>query len=181
MLTLAGSYHLEKSNNELALQFAQKAMEYDEINFPALNLGARAALRSNQLDKAKEYYLTAYEKFPDNPIPPINLASIALDENDPESAKPYVEYAKQLNGSLPLTLYIIARYANATGDNQSAKTILQDTKSGLDNFGPAIFLAGKVAYDLGELEVAAARLRRSLAVNPENNEARALLNKIEGK
>jgi len=179
LLALLGNYYLTKSNNNKALDYSINALKFDEDNYEALNLAARASLRLNQIDKAKEYYFKAYEAYPDNPIPAINLAGIALDEKDIKTAKPYLEQAEQINAALPFTKFIKARYAHLTGDNALAKEILMASNSGLENFEPAIFLAGKVAYELGDHQVAAARLRRSLAAEPNNDEARRLLTKIE--
>ncbi len=178
LLSLAGIYHLEKGNNPLALQFANKSLGFDEKNYDALDLGGRASLRINKIDQAQAYYERGAEAFPDNPIPVINLAGIAMDKNDLDSAKTHLESAERLNASLPLTKFIKARYLNMTGENVAAKEILQDSNTGLDNFGPAVFLAGKIAFELGEMSVARSRLNRSLAINPNNPEARDLLSKI---
>lgn len=178
ILSLAGIYHLEKGNNSLALQFAAKSLKFDDKNYDALDLGGKASLRINKIDQAQAYYERGATAFPDNPIPAINLAGIAMDKNDLDSAKTYLESAERLNASLPLTKFIKARYLNMTGENVAAKEILQDSNTGLDNFGPAVFLAGKIAFELGEMSVARSRLNRSLAINPNNLEARDLLSKI---
>lgn len=178
ILSLAGNYHLEKGNNPLAIQFADKALEYDERNYEALNLGGRASLRVNKIDQAQAYYERAAKAFPDNPIPVINLAGIAMDKEDLDTAKTFLERAERLNASLPLTKFIKARYLNLKGDNVAAKEILQDSNSRLDGFGPAVFLEGKIAFELGEMSVARSRLNRSLAINPYNQEAKDLLKKI---
>lgn len=178
LLFLAGNYHLEKGNNPLALQFADRSLNFDEKNYDALDLGGKASLRVNKIDQAQKYYERGAQSFPDNPIPVINLAGIAMDQNDLDSAKAHLESAERLNASLPLTKFIKARYLNMTGDNIAAKEILQDSNTGLDNFGPAVFLAGKIAFELGEMSVARSRLNRSLAINPNNQEARDILRKI---
>ncbi len=178
ILSLAGNYHLEEGNNSLALQFADKALRYNEKNYEALNLGGRASLRLNMIDQAQKYYERGTAAFPDNPIPAINLAGIAMDKGEIDSAKTFVDRAVKLDAGLPLTKFIKARYLNMTGDNIAAKEILQDSKSGLDGFGPAVFLEGKIAYELGEMSVARSRLNRSLALNPYNQEAKNLLSKI---
>lgn len=178
ILSHTANYHLLKADNPSALNFADKAIEKDSNNFEAYSVAGRASLRMSKIDEAAEYYRRADEAFPDNPLPALNLAGIAMDKNDLNTAKPYVEKALRLNGSLPLTKFIEARFAHASGDYESAKDILQDAKSGLSNFGPAIFLSGKVAFDMGEYEVAAARLRRAVSDNPGNIEARQLLDQI---
>lgn len=178
ILSFAGNYHLEKGNNPLALQFAERALQYDDANYEALNLAARANLRLNKAQDAKIYYERAALAYPDNPIPVINLAGIAMDVGDLDTARTNLETAERLNAALPLTKFIKARYLNLSGDNAAAKVILQDANSGLDGFGPAVFLAGKVAFELGEFSVARSRLNRSLAIDPDNQEARILLTKI---
>lgn len=178
ILSFAGNYHLEKGNNPLALQFAENALQYDDVNYEALNLAARASLRTNKAAEAQKYYERAAEAYPDNPIPVINLAGIAMDNGDLDTARTNLDNAERLNAGLPLTKFIKARYLNMSGDNAAAKAILQDGNSGLDGFGPAVFLAGKVAYELGEFSVARSRLNRSLAINPNNQEAKDLLSKI---
>lgn len=177
LLSLASEYHLEKGNNTQAIKFADKAIENEE-NYQALNIGAKASLRSYKIDLAQKYYERSAKSFPDNPTPIINLAGIAMDKNDLDLAKTYLENAERLDSALPLTKFIKARYLNMTGDNEAAKDILQDSNSGLEDFGPAIFLAGKIAFELGEMTVARSRLNRSLAFNPHNQEAKQLLSKI---
>lgn len=178
LLSLSAAHQLTQFNNRTALSSAQKAIEYDENNFEAYNIAGLAALRMNNIEEAIDIYTRADENFPDTPIPAINLADIALDKNDLETAKPYVEKAEKLSNTLPLTLYIKARYAHASGDNEIAKSILQDSKSGLDDYEPAIFLSGKVAFELGEYELAASKLRRIIANDPRNEEAAAILKQI---
>lgn len=178
LLSISGNYHLTKLNNSQALTNANEALQFDQTHYDALNLAGRATLRLNQIDEAQKYYERAASFHPDNPIPIINLAGIAMDKSDLKKASDYVEQAERLNSALPLTKFVKARYANLTGDNATAKEILQDSKSGLDNFGPAIFLSGKVAYDLGEFTFAQARLERSLAIDPVNEQARQMLAKI---
>lgn len=178
ILAHKANYYLLKTNNPFALNFADKALKINPSNFEAYSVAGRALLRMNKIDDAAKYYSRADEAFPDNPLPALNLAGIAMDKNNLDAAKPFVDKALRLNSSLPLTKFIEARYAHATGDYQTAKDILQDAKSGLGDFGPAIFLSGKVAFDMGEFEVAAARLRRAMSDNPANVEARQLLERI---
>ncbi len=178
LLYLAGNYQLEKGNSLQAIKFADKALESKEKNYEALDLGAKASLRVYKIDQAQQYYERGAKFFPDNPIPVINLAGIAMDKNDLDTAKTYLENAERLDSALPLTKFIKARYLNLKGDNEAAKDILQDSNSGLDDFGPAIFLAGKIAFELGEMTVARSRLNRSLAFNPYNQEAKQMLSKI---
>ncbi len=181
LLALLGNYYLNKNDLKTALEFAKKALNNDEDNYEALNLAGRCSIRLGDIKQAEIYYDQAAKKYPDNPIPVINLAGLALDRDDLKTAEPYVKRAQQLNSELPFTKFIEARYKHIMGDNQAAKTILQDTKSGLDGFGPAISLMGRVAYELGEYELAADRLKRSLAEDPNNIEDQNLLNQVNAK
>ena len=117
----------------------------------------------------------AAEVAPDNFLPWITRAAVLLDLNEDEKAAADLEKTRELAPAHPMLLYMDALLVARKQDFAGARAALQRAGPRLDDFAPAIFLRGAVAYAENELEQARQSLRRHLGLSPGHVATRKLL------
>jgi len=179
LLVLNGEYALFRRDQYDAEQQAKAAIKINPNHYGALMLRGQSALLDEELKIARKYFAMASKIRPENAVPLTHIASIDLDGGYLENAEKLIGTASTKQDKLPLLILQKARLAYLRDNLEKARNILQDEKNSLDSFAAAAFLSGKIAFQLGNREFAITELNRALILNPDEQDAKLLLNAIK--
>lgn len=148
-----------------AVTLFNEVVNTEPNNYVALNSLALLFFRRGQLKNAIDVYSRLHLAYPADPAPLINLASIALREQDFISANEYLEKAVALDGCSVMAKYLSAMVLLQLGKHNRSVALL---RAGLRESGPSAELNQglAIAYLVsGDLKRAERAFSTALAIN----------------
>jgi len=127
------------------------------------------------VDAAEIHFQEAVRLFPTNIMANIELAGIRINQNRIADAEVYLDTVYAASVNQPMAIYLTAVILATRGDYEEAELHLLRIRSLTQNYLPAIYVRGLVAYQLGKNEIAASALEQVLKVKPNNKAARMAL------
>lgn len=124
------SHRLRSGDFMGALKIVTALIEREPDNPVAYNLQGATFLQLKRPDDAKKAYLTALEKKGDFHPAAMNLANLAIQNNDEELAKGYLKGILSQDDSYEPALISLAKMEEAGGDLESVVALLEKARAG---------------------------------------------------
>jgi tetratricopeptide (TPR) repeat protein len=160
---------------DVAKKGAAKALENDPDNYEAMLVKAETEINDGALEDARASYAKLTTLYPDQGVPPTNVAGLDIDMGNFDAAEQVISKAEDKHPNYPFLQYQKARLAFARENPRTAYDILQAMPDYVHNYPPALALNADAALALGNKEVAIARLERLLNLVPDDEIVRSAL------
>jgi putative PEP-CTERM system TPR-repeat lipoprotein len=158
---------------------AQRALSRQPIDVQALLLQAEARRLGGRAEAALESYQAALDQEPSALVMAVRaqlgLAATLITLGRGDEARKEIAAVRRKAPGLPMAAYLEAVVRLQQQDIAGARRSLTAAGPALEDFPPAQFLFGVVAYAGGEMDTARFWLSRHLNAVPENLQARKLL------
>lgn len=176
---LRAKLSLEQGAIDSAEEYAQGALEQGSKEYEPLVVNGRIQIARGDLKAARAYYAKASDIYPDHAVPLANMAGLDLDMGNVGSAEKILKHALSQHPKFPFLLFQKARLDYQKGRYEDVRRALQDLEGKFDSYAPALLLNGKVAVKLGNSQSAQIYFRRTLALEPNNEDAKLLLSRMQ--
>lgn len=153
---------------DVARKGAAKALELDPNHYEAMLVKAEAEINAGALEDARASYARLTDLYPDQGVPPTNVAGLDIDMGNLDAAEEVIRKAEASHPNYPFLQYQKARLAFARENPRTTYDILQAMPDYVHNYPPALALNADAALALGNKEVAIARLERLLNLVPDD-------------
>jgi len=158
-----------------AKELAEKAAARDPQNTMVEFTLGLISRYTGDINSAEVHFLKAVSLFPSHIMANIELASIRINQNRIAEAESYLDVVYSASLNQPMAIFLSAAILAIQGDFENAELNLLRVRSLTENYLPAIYVRGLVAYQLGKNQVAAQALEKVLTVSPNNKAARMAL------
>ncbi len=125
--------------------------------------------------QAEAFMLDALRLFPGNLMANLELAGIRINQQRFEEAEQYLDTVYEANPKNPMALYLSGVILSSRGEYAEANALLNRARVVTENYLPALYVKGLVAYQLDDNEVAVELLAKVLQARPANRTARLAL------
>lgn len=166
---------IQRKQNDKALALIDEALVIDPAFSGARILKGEMQRMAHQLEPALATFGGLVRTNPRNVEALLGRAATLIDMNRDAEGQKDIDAALELAPKHPLALYLNALILTKKQDYANAQAVLQRAGAALDNYLPAQYLRGAIAYAQGNLEQAAANLSGFVAAVPDNVNGRRLL------
>lgn len=126
-------------------------------------------------DVAESFFLDAVRLFPGNLMANLELAGIRINQQRFEEAETYLDAVYAASPKNPMAQYLSGVILSSRGQYAEAEALLNRARGATENYLPAIYVRGLVAYELDNNAVALDQLSKVLQARPANRAARVAL------
>ena len=166
---------MQNKQSDKAMALIDEALVIDPNFAGAKILKGEMQRMARQLDAALRTFNEVLKANPRQVEALLGRAAALIDlDRDPEGQKD-VDMALELAPKHPLGLYLNALILTKKQDYAGAQAVLERAGAALDNYLPAQYLRGAIAYAQGNLEQASANLNGFVKAVPDNVNGRRLL------
>ncbi len=166
---------LKESRLVEAKQFADDAYERSQDNTMVQYTRGLLARYAGDDAKAEEYFLDAIRLFSGNLMANLEVAGIRINQQRYAEAEQYLDTVYNANPKNPMALYLSGVILSSRGEYVEAEALLNRARVVTENYLPALYVRGLVAYQLENNEVAIELLEKVLQARPANRTARLAL------
>lgn len=168
-------FYQSVGNWEFANEGVRRALAIDPKHYEAQLIAGELAIQSGHIEKALERYQTLAATYPLHAVPMANVAGLQLDLGRIADAEKTLSAALTQHPSFDLLIFQKARLQHATGNFVRAAKTLDEMRMRVDDFKPALILAGRVNLMLGNRELATVQLLRASRDKRFTQEAQEIL------
>lgn len=166
-LTYLGEWQLDQGNTVSADRNFQKALKEDVTYVPAFQGMARLYMKINDLNRAKEVVLHAFELNPDNTTSYYQMAQLLALANHPEQSIKYALKSQQLDfGIMPDRDLLLARQYERLGDLKKALAYYEIIDGYAPNQPTILVRIAELSEMLGQEEKSMAYFEKALQRDP---------------
>ena len=163
---LAGAYALKKDLAR-ALDSYDEALALNSQSLPALRQAADIAERRGELERSLSYWLRAKKLEPEDPEILLGFGRVCLKMDLLEDAEPALTKAASLRPQDPQYQYTLAAAKTGKREFEADEGLLQALLKTRQNDPQLQYALGAVLYLEGHLKNAAAHLRESVRLQPD--------------
>ena len=145
------------------------AVNLNNNHYEAYNAMGVATLQLGNKNDAKELFQVALQIKPDFAPAYDNLDSLALMENDLDSAEKYFKNSLKYNSHNPTSMYHMAQVEAKRKNYSNALTWINHSLHINPNSSPALNLQGELYLKQGNQAAAINSFKKAVAVKPENS------------
>ena len=170
VLDRVGSHFMARKEFARSRGFFEKAVRLEPYHFPAWRNLAVCSVQQGRLSEAEHIHKQRIERWPDDPEPVQNLASLYEDQKRAKEAeKIFLDYGRRWPGKLSVLLDV-AQFYNRQGRHDVAERWARKgiAANPLDARGHNQL--GWESFHLGNAEQAEASFRRAIELNPNSDE-----------
>jgi len=166
---------LRGGNLEKAKTFAEAAEQRAPNNTMVQYTMGLISRYVGEQDKAERHFEKAVALFSGNIMANIEMASIRINQGRIEEAEKHLDKVYASAPRQPMGLYLSGVILATKGQYNEAAALLNRARPLTDQYLPAVYVRGMVAYQLGNHAVAQESLEKVLAARPDNVAARLAL------
>lgn len=166
---------LRAEDLQQAKTLANQAHDLDSSNTMVEYTRGLLARYMGDLPAAESHFLDSVRLFPGNLMANLELTGIRINQQRLEEAEQYLDRVFQTAPKNPMAQYLSAVILASRGDYDQANALLKRSRTLTQNYLPAMYVQGLVAYQLEDLETSQEFLTRVLRVRPNNKQARLAL------
>ncbi len=166
---------IAKGDTDAALEMIEEALGIDENSVGAKILQGELARMSRDFDLSVTAFGEALALRPNNIEALLGQASALIDMDRDQEAQRNIDAALELSPRHPLALYLSGLMLTKQQSYVGAEAVLNRAGSALDDYLPALYLRGTIAYAQGNLEQAFYHLSRFVEQAPSHVNGRRLL------
>lgn len=166
---------LKEGSLQEAKQFADSAYDRSQDNTMVQYTRGLLARYAGDDAKAEEYFLDAIRLFSGNLMANLEVAGIRINQQRYNEAEQYLDTVYAANPKNPMALYLSGVILSSRGEYVEAEALLNRARVVTENYLPALYVRGLVAYQLENNEVAIELLNKVLQARPANRTARLAL------
>ncbi|MFN3231942.1 MAG: XrtA/PEP-CTERM system TPR-repeat protein PrsT [Alphaproteobacteria bacterium] len=158
-----------------ALALIEEALGIDDESVSARVIQGELSRMSRDFERSVEIYGEVLKTRPNNIEALLGQAAALIDLNRDIEAQRNIDTALELQPRHPLALYLSALMLTKRQSFKGAEAVLDRAGRSLDNYLPAQYLRGAIAYAQGNLEQAFYFLNRFVEQAPTHANGRRLL------
>lgn len=166
---------LKEGNLDAAKSYADQAYLRSRDNTMVQYTRGLLARYAGDAALAEEYFVDAVRLFPENVMANLELAGIRINQQRFEEAEQNLDTVYASTPKNPMALYLSGVILSSRGEYGEAEALLNRARVATENYLPALYVRGLVAYQLENNETAIELLTRVLQVRPGNRTARLAL------
>lgn len=125
--------------------------------------------------KAEMHFVEAVKLYSANIMANIELASLRINQNRLEEAERHLDIVYSASPNQRMALYLSGVILATKGEFEEAAALLNRARPVTDQYLPAVYVRGMVAYQIGNHAIAREALEKVLATRPSNVAARLAL------
>ncbi|WP_286234339.1 XrtA/PEP-CTERM system TPR-repeat protein PrsT [Thalassotalea sediminis] len=134
--------HLKNNDIEKAVAVAEEWLAKSPADITAMLLRGHIAMKANEPNKAKEYFIKVNQLEPDNVTSLFNLAVVSTEEGDYKQSNQYLDKLFAINLEYPLAYRLAISNAMKLNDSKSLEAKLERfVQNSPDAFWPRIIIA----------------------------------------
>lgn len=166
---------LKQGQLERAKTLADQAYERTQDNTMVQYTRGLLARYMGDTELAEQYMTDAVRLSSGNVMANLELAEIKINQQRYADAERYLDAVYERNPKNPMALYLSGVILSSKGEYAEAEALLNSSRSVTENFLPALYVRGLVAYQLDNNDVAIELLTKVLGARPANRTARIAL------
>lgn len=166
---------LEDGNLEQARDLADAAYERANDNTMVQYTRGLLARYMGESARAETFMLDAVRIFPGNLMANLELAGMRINQRRLEEAEQYLDAVYAVSPKNPMAQYLTGVILASRGQYSDAEILLNQARAATENYLPAIYVRGLVAYQLDDHEAAIEQLSLVLRARPANRTVRLAL------
>lgn len=166
---------LKQGQLEAAMVLADEAYARSQDNTMVQYTRGLLAKYTGNTALAEELMADAVRLFSGNVMANLELAEIKINQQKYDEAETYLDAVYQINPKNPMALYLSGVILSNKGEYAEAEALLNRSRSVTENFLPALYVRGLVAYQLNNNDVAIELLTKVLGARPANRTVRVAL------
>lgn len=166
---------LKEGKLDEAKVFADQAYDRAKDNTMVQYTRGLLARYAGDIALAETYMLDAVELYSGNMMANIELAGIRINQGRYEEAEKFLDTVYASSPKNPMALFLSGTILASRGQYAEADALLTRARDVTENYLPALYVRGLVAYQLDKLDDAVRYLTTVLRARPANRPARLAL------